>query len=107
MSAIQEKGGADVESGRAMTKISHWRMLFDRGALTPEIENHQYAGAGTKEDPYMVTWIPNDPRDPMRFPNSYKWICTLGMALSVLAVSLDSSAYSGGTMQSLLTTALT
>jgi hypothetical protein len=89
----------DVESGRSVTSLSHFRMIIDQGATTPEIENHHYAGSGTKEDPYVVVWLPNDPRNPMQWSSGYKWFCTLAMAFSVLAVSLNSSMYSGAAVQ--------
>jgi hypothetical protein len=88
---------SDPESGRGPKAIPHWRLIYDQGVLTPEIEQWHYRGKGTEEDPYAVTWIDNDPRNPMLFPAWYKWMITLMMALSVLAVSLCSSAFSGGT----------
>jgi hypothetical protein len=91
-----EKSTPDMESGREPTKIPHIKMLFDQGATTPEVENHQYAGSGTEEDPYVVVWLQTDPRDPMQFSFWYKWQAVISMAFSILAVSLDSSAYSGG-----------
>lgn len=53
----------DVESGRE--GISHWEMILDQGVTTKEIENWDYEGEGTEEDPYVVEWIDNDPRNPM------------------------------------------
>jgi hypothetical protein len=78
------------------TKLSHWRIIYDRGAITPEIESWHYQGAGTEEDPFQVAWIENDPRNPMEFPAPYRWMLVLAMALSVLGVSLNSSMFSGG-----------
>ncbi|KKK16659.1 hypothetical protein P175DRAFT_0506332 [Aspergillus ochraceoroseus IBT 24754] len=78
------------------TRISHWRLLIDQGVVTDEILNHTFAGSGTEDDPYLVTWIPNDPRNPMTTPVIMKWIYTMGMAFATLAVSLVSSAYTGG-----------
>jgi hypothetical protein len=53
----------DVESGRE--GISHWKMIMDQGVTTKEIEEYDYEGEGTEEDPYVVEWIENDPRNPM------------------------------------------
>ncbi|GAM86439.1 hypothetical protein ANO11243_044530 [Dothideomycetidae sp. 11243] len=105
----------DVEA-QSRTKISHWKMVFDQGVVTPEIQNHSYDGAGTEEDPYVsnkwsakhrkrltssqiVEWIPNDPRNPQLFPESKKWILTAIVAIATLAVAFVSSAYSGGLRQ--------
>ncbi|KAF2428829.1 putative MFS multidrug transporter [Tothia fuscella] len=87
---------SDPESGSGPKIIPHWRILTNQGILTPEIENWSYRGKGTTESPYVVTWIDKDPRNPLLFPGWYKWQLTLTMAFSVLAVSLCSSAFSGG-----------
>lgn len=84
----------DVESGRE--GISHWQMITDQGVVTREIINYDYEGAGTEEDPYVVEWIDNDPRNPMTWAKSKKWIMAIAVANSVLVVSFCSSAFSGG-----------
>jgi hypothetical protein len=89
--------GADVESGRE--GISHWKMITDQGVTTHEIENWDYEGAGTEDDPYVVEWIENDPRNPMTWPKTKKWIIAIAVANSVLVVSFCSSAFSGGIQQ--------
>lgn len=78
------------------TRIPYWRMIIDHAGITPEVANYPYPGSGTEDDPYVISWIPNDPRDPMRFSTARKWFATMTMAVSTLAVSLCSSAYSGG-----------
>ncbi|KAJ5385448.1 Major facilitator superfamily domain general substrate transporter [Penicillium concentricum] len=80
----------------APTKIPFWRLIFDQGVVTQEIIDHPYPGSGTEEDPYAVTWIPNDPRNPMNFSEVRKWTLTMLVAIATLAVSLVSSAYTGG-----------
>ncbi|KAF1989397.1 synaptic vesicle transporter [Aulographum hederae CBS 113979] len=86
----------DVESQSPPSKISHWKFLFDQGVLTPEILNYQFDGAGTDEDPYSVTWIPSDPRNPLTWHKYRKWGYALCMALAVLCVSCSSSSFTGG-----------
>jgi hypothetical protein len=71
-------------------------MLIDQSITTPEIEKHVYPGSGTEEDPFIIEWLEDDPRNPMEFPNWYKWTITLSMAAAVLGVSLCSSAFSSG-----------
>jgi MFS family permease len=80
-------------------RISYWRLLLDQGVLTQEILDYPWEGSGTEDDPYLVTWIPNDPRNPMNFPAWRKWLYTITVAWATLAVSLVSSAYSGGVEQ--------
>lgn len=87
----------DIESGRE--GISHWNMIMDKGVVTQEIINYDYEGEGTEEDPYVVEWIDNDPRNPMTWPKTKKWIMAITVANSVLVVSFCSSAFSGGIQQ--------
>jgi hypothetical protein len=84
----------DLESGRE--GISHFQMIWDQGVVTKEIINYDYEGEGTEEDPYVVEWIENDPRNPMTWPKMKKWIIAIAVANSVLVVSFCSSAFSGG-----------
>ncbi|KAI9925913.1 hypothetical protein ASPWEDRAFT_42575 [Aspergillus wentii DTO 134E9] len=79
--------------------IPHWRLLTDQGVVTREILEYDYPGSGTQDDPYAVSWIPNDPRNPMLFSLGKKITITLTVAFSTLIVSLTSSAYSGSIKQ--------
>ncbi len=77
------------------TKIPHWRQVFDNTGITPEVREWKYAGSGTEEDPYAVTWIDHDPRNPMLYSATTRWSLMMIVAMCALMVSLDSSAYSG------------
>ncbi|CAO2650417.1 Nn.00g017090.m01.CDS01 [Neocucurbitaria sp. VM-36] len=95
-----EAGGRsnmDLESGKET--ISYWKMIMDQGVVTKDIVNWDYEGGGTDEDPFVVEWIENDPRNPMTWPKTKKWIMALTVANSVLVVSFCSSAFSGGIQQ--------
>ena len=81
------------------TKISFFRLVFDQGVVTQQIMDHPYPGSGTEDDPYAVTWIPDDPRNPMNFSELRKWTLTGLVAIATLAVALVSSAYTGGVQQ--------
>ncbi|KAF2094808.1 MFS general substrate transporter [Rhizodiscina lignyota] len=96
MAEKERPDGTDVESGQGQETIRHWTMLLDQGVLTPSIMNHTYDGKGTEDDPFVVTWIENDPRNPLRFPQMYKWMITITMGFATLSVSFCSSAYTGG-----------
>lgn len=93
---MAEENGRDVESAQYRTTISHWKMLTDQGVLTPDIIKHNYDGSGTEDDPFVVAWIENDPRNPMLWPTWYKWMATITAAFATLAVSLCSSLFTGG-----------
>lgn len=66
-----------------------------RKQLRDEILNHQWDGAGTQQDPYLVGFLPLDPENPKNFPDYRKWLYTFMVTLSVFNVTLLSSAYSG------------
>ncbi len=38
---------------------------------------HEYKGAGTPEDPYVVVWLPHDTENPYRWTPLYKWTLTI------------------------------
>lgn len=88
----------DVESGKP-TQIPHFKQVFDQAGVTPEVEKWDYQGSGTEEDPYVVGWIDNDPRNPMLYTKTKKWALTMLVAIATLAVAFVSSAYSGGSDQ--------
>lgn len=85
----------DVESGKPKS-IPHFTQVWDQGVVTPEIINWQYDGSGTEDDPYVVNWIDDDPRNPMRYSQGKKWFLVFLVAFATLAVAFVSSAYSGG-----------
>lgn len=75
--------------------VSFWRLMTDQQVITWEILNYEYAGSGTEEEPYVVSWLPHDPRDPMQFSMARKVTTVLATAFATFVVSLASSAYSG------------
>lgn len=78
---------------------NYFNIVFSRALLTTEVVNYDYNGSGTEDDPFVVEFIPNDPRDPMGFSFFTKWAITLLVALATLAVAFVSSAYTGGVNQ--------
>lgn len=78
---------------------AHWRVVASHSLVTSAVLNHRYDGAGTEQDPYVVDFIPDDPRNPMAFSLLKKWTITLLVAFATLAVSFVSSAYTGGVEQ--------
>lgn len=85
----------DEESGQP-EQIPHFTQVKDQAGVTAEVRNWNYDGSGTEEDPYVVTWIDNDPRNPMLYSKTKKWSLTMLVAMATLAVAFVSSAYSGG-----------
>jgi len=91
----------DVEASQS-ERISHFKRVLDQAALTDDIINAPYKGAGTEKDPYIVTWIDNDPINPMNYSQSLKWFIVTLVAIATLAVAFVSSAYSGGIKEILI-----
>ncbi|EXA32035.1 hypothetical protein FOVG_16705 [Fusarium oxysporum f. sp. pisi HDV247] len=77
----------------------HWRLVIDQAGVTPEVLAYDYQGSGTEQDPFVVQWIPHDPRNPQQWSDSKKWFITAAVATATLTVSLVSSAYTGGMKQ--------
>lgn len=77
------------------TNLSYYALMTDQGAITSDILNHEYEGSGTEDDPYMVTWILNDPRNPLHFSLKRKIVIMGITAFATLIVSFTSSAYVG------------
>jgi multidrug resistance protein len=84
-----------VDEAPQNTRIPLWRLVFDQGCITKIITDHNYRGTGTEEDPFEVSWLDNDIRNPMNFGIVFKWAMTLLVGLDTFAIALVSSAYSG------------
>lgn len=92
---------SDVESALPdpVRTIPFWRQIVDQGAVTQDVLNYNYPGSGTDEDPFVVSWIPNDPRNPMLMSTSKKVGITVVVSAAALSVAVGSSAYSGAMQQ--------
>jgi Ca2+/H+ antiporter len=85
----------DAES-QTPTQLSHFAQVLSQAGITQDVEAAEYKGSGTEEDPYIVDWITQDPRNPMLYSKTKRWSITAVVAIATLAVALVSSAYSGG-----------
>ncbi|KAL8943693.1 MAG: hypothetical protein Q9216_000892 [Gyalolechia sp. 2 TL-2023] len=89
----------EPESSGKAKPPSYFHVVASHSLVTPEVRRYHYSGAGTQEDPYVVEFLPNDPRNPMGFSMIKKWTITILVAFVTLAVAFCSSAYSGGIAQ--------
>ncbi|KAJ3509552.1 hypothetical protein NM208_g15653 [Fusarium decemcellulare] len=76
-------------------------LLFDRTRIDDAVENYEYHGNGTADDPYVVTWIPDDTGNPFNWSKLTRWRITMVSAATCFAVAFSSSAYTG-TMKELM-----
>ncbi|ETS75975.1 hypothetical protein PFICI_12919 [Pestalotiopsis fici W106-1] len=81
------------------TKVPHLRLVFSQKCISPEVIDHPFPGSGTEIDPYMVDWLPNDPRNPHEIATGMKWLITMIMAFGTLSISMSSSIFSGALPQ--------
>ncbi|KAI0846229.1 MFS general substrate transporter [Daldinia vernicosa] len=86
----------DVEAQKPSEKLSYWHRQFDLPGVTPAVTEWKYRGSGTADDPFIVDFLPEDPKNPMKFSTTKKWGITALQAIAVLAVTFVSTAYSGG-----------
>ena len=90
------ESGTDSSSNSRPKSASWFRLVYDQAYITPEVQNWNYRGSGTEDDPFVVVWIDNDPRNPMLWASWKKW-CLVGLvSIATLAVAFVSSAYTGG-----------
>lgn len=66
------------------------------GLVSVDVLNYPFPGEGTEDDPYMISWIDNDPANPLNLPKGKKWLNALVLAMAVWTVSIASSGFSQG-----------
>lgn len=81
---------------------SHWALVSSQSLVTDRVEKSVYAGAGTKCDPFLVEWIPDDPRDPWLFSELRKWSIVLLVAVAGHSIMLSSTVYTSSIPQVML-----
>ncbi|CAN9442935.1 unnamed protein product [Alternaria alternata] len=90
----------DHEAGRS-GPIPHLQRVFDQEPSTTILSNHPYRGSGTEDDPFLVTWIDNDPVNPYELLDYDEMeefqisqiVGTLGISLFVLGFAIGPLAW--------------
>ncbi|KAL8737754.1 MAG: hypothetical protein Q9181_001382 [Wetmoreana brouardii] len=91
---VEEDHRASVEAAeKSSMTIPHTHLMLHHGVIDAQTAKHKFPGSGTQEDPYIVGWVENDPRNPLHFNDARKWLWSLLMALATMAVALTTSAY--------------
>lgn len=72
-----------------------FRLVVDQARVTEDVLQYPYEGSGTTEDPFVVTYIPNDAGNPFNWSSGLRWAITLVVAVETLSVAFASSAFSG------------
>lgn len=92
----QPNDDRDLESQKENTHVSHFKLVFDPAGVDSRVLNHTYRGEGTADSPYIVDFLPDDARNPLRYPKWKKWTIAMLQAIATLAVTFVSTGYSGG-----------
>ena len=79
--------------------ISYFRMITDQGYCTDAVRKHVYSGNGTEEDPFVVSWLVGDSRNPYNWSLNRRAFLTAAVAMPLMATALGSSAYTGSNVQ--------
>lgn len=66
------------------------------GLVTQAVLVHPFPGVGTADDPFMISWIENEPANPLNFAKGKKWLNAMILAVAVWTVSIASSGFSQG-----------
>ncbi|KAI9927578.1 hypothetical protein MW887_003197 [Aspergillus wentii] len=90
VSTISNDNPHQIKDSQCMSWIQY--LLF----CTPpddHVCNHNYAGKGTEDDPYIVDYLHNDPQDAMNFSYGRKRAIAILQSLSTFVVTFSSSVY--------------
>lgn len=94
-STMLEKNEEASMANAIPKRFSSFRLIIDQARIDEDVLRYNYDGSGTAEDPYVVTWIPEDAGNPMNWNKSYKWMIAITVALECFATAFSSSAFSG------------
>lgn len=75
------------------SRIPWLTRLTVQGYATHDMLKANYEGAGTEYDPYLVTFVDNDPVNPAEFSWWKRWIVCLVAGFVTFIVAFNSSAY--------------
>ncbi|RFU28806.1 hypothetical protein B7463_g7554, partial [Scytalidium lignicola] len=90
----------DIEAVKSLPeRIPYWHLILDKAPITQAMLDWKYEGTGTESDPFLVSWIDNDPRNPHSMSTWRKWLITCILSIATLAVAFNSSSYSGSLNQ--------
>jgi hypothetical protein len=65
---------ANIEKVSTSCHIFYLNLMLNHGYIDGTISEYQYPGTGTYEDPYIVSWIAGDLRNPLLFKDRTKWL---------------------------------
>jgi hypothetical protein len=82
-----------MREAQSLERVAFWNLWSSK--FREEVLHHHYAGSGSEQDPYVVSWLPSDLHNPMTFSLARKVTITCVAAFACFIVSFTSSAYAG------------
>ncbi|KAJ5741191.1 Major facilitator superfamily domain general substrate transporter [Penicillium malachiteum] len=76
--------------------LSHLKLVFDQTLITDEVRRYNHPGNGTVDEPYLVDWLPNDPKNGFNISIGMKWATVMICSFNTLACSLASTVFAVG-----------
>ncbi|KAJ5528338.1 Major facilitator superfamily domain general substrate transporter [Penicillium frequentans] len=99
MAISNSLSGFAREVAHQPSRPSYIKLVLDQTLITSQVRDYDYPGSGTTEDPYIVDWLPDDPKNGFNLPPAVKWTIVLICAFSTLACSLSSTVFAGAIIQ--------
>ncbi|KAH7362378.1 polyamine transporter 1 [Plectosphaerella cucumerina] len=67
------------------TKESHFKLLYNRAGVTPEVLNFRYPRHGTPKSLYLINFLPTDTRNPKTFSQTRKYSIYSGSIRDIIS----------------------
>lgn len=78
---------------------SHLKLVIDQSLTTGHVRRYDYPGSGTTEDPYVVDWLHDDPKNGFNMSPEWRWVIVMFCALNRLACSVAPTIFAGAIIQ--------
>lgn len=83
----------DTTEDTTRSHIPWFTRLTSQGHVTHDMLTADYGGSGTEYNPYLVTFLDDDPVNPLNFPAWRRWLLCVVAAFVTFTVAFNSSAY--------------
>lgn len=86
--------GVQEKHGPISATRTHFQSVLSQSMTTRDVLEHSYSGSGTAQDPFIIDWLPNDPKNGFNIPAPMRWwICCI-MSAMTLSASFGSTVFS-------------
>ncbi|KAJ5777402.1 Major facilitator superfamily domain general substrate transporter [Penicillium odoratum] len=99
MAMSNSSSGVAREAAHLPSRPYYLKLVLEHTLITSQVHDYDYPGSGTTEDPYLVDWLPDDPKNGFNLPLAIKWTIVLICAFSTLVCSFSSTVFAGAIIQ--------